>query len=517
MKASKEGTLPVSLAFYVLINLTFLSEYANQLIKDMQNKSVYLQPVLRESRTTSALPLPGAVLTDGVVHSILDPSSPVHLTTQIFRLISITASIGLSLWPADKLVTKLNPYFLKSLTYSKLSVISNWFSKFEARCLFWLLMACKEGQNFGTQFLALSIRVCGLIHSPDDILVRDLLELIVFNKSLLKSEVLLADYLSRVGVHNVQPLSSASNIGTIETSLVKSIEKSKENIEDIKKMYLEKLLKDAHCRHSLAIHSCDNSGIQVMTFSCETVLSQDWQYFPLLETYSMEQNNKKTDTECIPAVRNCLSWLLISNTSTEQSSKADVTAEYCRLATVFLAGNDFFLDPEVHVLLSTLLNEILSVGCLPDMSMKVPGITSCHDFYIQLLNQFQAVSYGDQLFAIFICLPLAMSQPSQFRKSLWMERQEVVRAITLKNEHFEKKILNAFLDPIETELEVVVAYYQCLNLGYARKNVQSFLYHFAVHHIKHFIRLSTNEPERLKFIQYVKNSAKGDLKYDLEI
>ena len=483
----------------------------------MQNKSVYLQPVFKEDRTVSALPLPGAVLKDGVVHPILHPSSPVHLTTQLFRLISITASMGLTLWPADKLVAKLNPVFLKSLTYSKLSVISNWFSKFEARCLFWLLMACKDSTSFGTQLLALSIRVCGLIHSPDDILVRDLLELIVFNKSFLKSEDLLAQYMSRVGVHNVQPLSSASNIGTIETSLVKSIEKSLENIEDIKKMYLEKLLKDAHCRHSLAIHSCDNSGVQVMTFSCETVLSQDWQYFPLLETYSMEQNNKKTDNDCLPAVRTCLSWLLIANTSTEQSSKADVTAEYCRLATVFLAGNDFFLDPEIHVLLSTMLNEILSVGGLPDMSIKVPGISSCHDFYIQLLNQFQAVSYGDQLFAMFVCLPLAMTQPSQFRKSLWMERQEVVRAITLKNGHFQEKIVNAFLEPVETELELVVAYYQCLTLGYARKQVQSLLYSFAVHHIKHFIRLSTNDPERLKFIQYVKNSAKGDLKCDLEV
>jgi hypothetical protein len=36
----------------------------------------------------------------------------------------------------------------------------------------------------------------------------------------------------------------------------------------------------------------------------------------------------------------------------------------------------------------------------------IPGIDSFSDFYFQLVDQFQAVSYGDPLFALFIMLPL---------------------------------------------------------------------------------------------------------------
>jgi hypothetical protein len=37
---------------------------------------------------------------------------------------------------------------------------------------------------------------------------------------------------------------------------------------------------------------------------------------------------------------------------------------------------------------------------------SIPGIDSFSDFYFQLVDQFQAVSYGDPLFALFIMLPL---------------------------------------------------------------------------------------------------------------
>ena len=409
----------------------------------------------------------------------------------------------------------LSSSYLNSMIHSKLSVLSNWFSRFEARLLFWLLMALKDcPASFSAAHHALAIRTCGLLHSPDEILVRDLLELIVFNKSFLKSEDLLAQHLDRISVHETLPLASASTRDSINTSLIRSMEKSMDNIQDIKTMYLEKLLNDTKCRHSLSYHNSENSGVQVLTFECETVLSLDWQYFPLLETYNLEQNNKLTNI-CLPAIMNCLSWLLISNTSTRNSSKAELTSEYCRLATVFLAGNDFFLDAEVHVLLSSLLNEILAGGCLPDMSLNVPGISSGHEFYNQMLNQFQAVSYGDQLFSMFICLPAAVSQPALFRKSLWLERQELVKSITLKKEHFQEKIFEAFLYPFETELELVVSYFQCIILGYIHKKVQSFMYEVAVHHIKHFLIQETSEPEVLKFIDHVKKTVKGELKCDL--
>ena len=272
-------------------------EYFKELLNKWQNNSVYLSSASKESRATSALLLPGAVPNHGIVHPILAPSSPVHLLTQIFRLISISSSAGLSLWPVDYMQDKiLSSSYLNSMIHSKLSVLSNWFSRFEARLLFWLLMALKDcPASFSAAHHALAIRTCGLLHSPDEILVRDLLELIVFNKSFLKSEDLLAQHLDRISVHETLPLASASTRDSINTSLIRSMEKSMDNIQDIKTMYLEKLLNDTKCRHSLSYHNSENSGVQVLTFECETVLSLDWQYFPLLETYNLEQNNKLTN------------------------------------------------------------------------------------------------------------------------------------------------------------------------------------------------------------------------------
>jgi hypothetical protein len=50
------------------------------------------------------------------------------------------------------------------------------------------------------------------------------------------------------------------------------------------------------------------------------------------------------------------------------------------------------------------------------LAVTVPGLSSGHEFYLQLLDQFQAVSYGDQLFAMYIVIPLSMKQPVAFRR-----------------------------------------------------------------------------------------------------
>eukprot|EP00088_Acartia_fossae_P064826 TRINITY_DN7984_c0_g1_i4.p1 TRINITY_DN7984_c0_g1~~TRINITY_DN7984_c0_g1_i4.p1 ORF type:complete len:1077 (+),score=252.19 TRINITY_DN7984_c0_g1_i4:61-3231(+) len=495
------------------------SAIAKKLFSKVYDQSVYLSSVEKEHRSVNGLPITGAVLNSGAVHPVLAPSSPMHLLTQILRLNATCINIDFELLPADIILQGVDDKYLQKLSAQKLSAISNWFSRHESRFLFWLVMCCRN-DGTKTQIHSVALRLCGLLQKPDDILVKELMEQVIFAPKFLRAENLLAHFMGRINVDDVLPLVSATNLNPSSTnnhhSVVNVVEKSVKNIDSIKDMYLTKLLNETHCRFSLAFHNASNDQLKRQTFSGESVLAQDWQYFPLLETYNLEQSGKLKDTsQHLDAMVNCLSWLLISN-ATSSNTCGNRTAEFYRLATVFLAGNDIFLNGDIHILLVALLNEICREGP-PDLAAIVPGITSGHDFYIQLLEQFQAVSYGDQLFAMFICIPLGMSQPEGFRKSLWLERQELLKSITLKKENFGPHVLESFMSPCESELELLVAYYQAIMHGYLRKQVQTFLYDFAVHHLKHFLKEATTDPEKLKFQKFVKENVKGELACDLEL
>ena len=47
------------------------------------------------------------------------------------------------------------------------------------------------------------------------------------------------------------------------------------------------------------------------------------------------------------------------------------------------------------------------------------------------LGQFGALSFGDALFASFVLLPLIQRQPVTFRKAVWGEHSDVLRALTI--------------------------------------------------------------------------------------
>ena len=166
----------------------------------------------------------------------------------------------------------------------------------------------------------------------------------------------------------------------------------------------------------------------------ETILAQDWQFFPLLQMYHMEQNGVRQPVS-INDMKNCLLWLVLTK-SEENPTASQLTARFFRLSTVFLAGNDLFLDPVINLLLFILLQRLLESG-VPDLSLPVPGLTSNHEFYLQLLEQFQAVSYGDQLFSAFIVLPLSLGQPPAFRRSFWTEKVELLNESVHEIESFD--------------------------------------------------------------------------------
>lgn len=114
-----------------------------------------------------------------------------------------------------------------------------------------------------------------------------------------------------------------------------------------------------------------------------------------------------------------------------------MTFRITRLATVFLAGSgnlafnlnahsnrkkisenifpDLFFDPLIHHLLELSVSDLLAESGCPKFNDPIPGLDSFREFYSQLVEQFQAVSYGNDLFALFILLPCTRFNDEKYR------------------------------------------------------------------------------------------------------
>ena len=51
--------------------------------------------------------------------------------------------------------------------------------------------------------------------------------------------------------------------------------------------------------------------------------------------------------------------------------------------------------------------------------------------YLLLIGQFEAVSFGDSLFASYVILPLQQRHDVMYRRAVWGEHSTVLRALTL--------------------------------------------------------------------------------------
>lgn len=65
-------------------------------------------------------------------------------------------------------------------------------------------------------------------------------------------------------------------------------------------------------------------------------------------------------------------------------------------------------------------------------------MSNFQDFYTQLLEQYQSVSYGDVLFGNIILVPLAQKHNTQYRKTLWSEYMGVVQIFNVTAEQVIK-------------------------------------------------------------------------------
>ncbi|NXK54387.1 RPAP1 protein, partial [Chauna torquata] len=226
------------------------------------------------------------------------------------------------------------------------------------------------------------------------------------------------------------------------------------------------------------------------------ILPSDWPFFPLISLY-----NKVTNAETRGAVLNSLpldlvntvtwnlQWILLLETWRAKALQTIPTAaKLARLMCVFLTGGDLFLEAPIHCYAAALL----SVYCQPkaldslNLDAPLPGLASFHDLYISLLEQFEAVSFGDPLFGVFVLVPLQKRFSVHLRLSVFGEHTSILRALGVPLQQFPVP-LTRYTSPPEDNLNLLRLYFRTLVTGALRHAWCPVLYVVAVAHVNSFI------------------------------
>lgn len=62
------------------------------------------------------------------------------------------------------------------------------------------------------------------------------------------------------------------------------------------------------------------------------------------------------------------------------------------------------------------------------------GKSKFENLYVLFLNQFQAASYGDDLFSSLVMIPLAQKYDCKWRKMVWSEHVSALRFLNCKED-----------------------------------------------------------------------------------
>lgn len=113
----------------------------------------------------------------------------------------------------------------------------------------------------------------------------------------------------------------------------------------------------------------------------------------------------------------------------------------------------------------------------------LPEATTLHQFFVELLDLYEGVSYGDHTFGQILYPLLAQRYPADYRIALWSEHTEALR--TMRHSHdqipAETGSLQEYLEPVETNQQVLLAYAGHLQRMTAKSH--PFLHSLATHHV----------------------------------
>ncbi|EFA10420.1 RNA polymerase II-associated protein 1 [Tribolium castaneum] len=390
---------------------------------------------------------------------LLQTNSPIPFLSSLSFFIAASSNYKLKL---DFLRHENVANYLTSLrALDKYHLSDNWFTRIESDLIMNILkISLVVRADLDTRpFYEIAVKCLSIFTSDRKPDIEFILEKIVFSASFYPSEALMRN------------LSIEQRHDCLETSL--------DNLHEILQVYIQVLGLKMDVP-TFATNLCLDHGKG-------SVIPIDWIYTPIIVLYSNQQQNKarQAEAEQVFVIRNCLRWVLIYETYfPELATGVNPTDRFCRIACVFLGSDNLFLIDEIQNLLKLCLRNLMKCENEINFDREIQGLTSFQDFYIQLLEQYQGVSYGDVLFGNFILVPLAQRHSLKWRKTLWSEYMGVVEIF---NVTVEQSVcpLGAFLSPVEEDLSLLKCYRRALVGGAVRKH--SILYTIAKHHVEQYV------------------------------
>lgn len=369
-------------------------------------------------------------------------------------------------------------------------LIQHWFSRLEINLILNILkMVMSISERNTSIYYELAVKclsVFGEEHKKD---LENILNKILFNPKWFPAEVLMQNMKVTSDIHKTSNIDTTSNIHPISnietmshdiTSRIDILQSTMNSLTQVAEVYGQVL--------GLKADPFETHSNLCLAFPIKNLVPVDWIYSPIVLLYSIHQQNKVKypEDQLIFIIKNCLRWIYFYECHfTDLAALINPTERFCRLACVFLAKDDLFLEAEIQNLLELCFNCIIKNDIDNiDFDKPIQGLNNFQDFYIQLLDQYQGVSYGNVLFGNFIVVPCLQKHNVKWRKILW---SEYVGAVQICNVTKNNLLLDleGFLNPVETDVSLLRCYRKAIVNGIVRKG--SALYDIANYHVERFV------------------------------
>ncbi|KAK3093836.1 hypothetical protein FSP39_020762 [Pinctada imbricata] len=461
---------------------------------------------------------------------VVQKLSPIGFTVSILRLANSICHIhkGLQREIVQCVVGEENlcSYHRKMATqYRNNGLRNNHFTMFENLLqYFYLKILTLDTDSIGeerkltvTMLQTLTLNLLTRIHHGNEFIVHDILSTVLFNVNLWRSHPEdMSSALEELTLSDATKLRSATQEEVTFTQ-GQLVTMSRSSLAEVRATYIRSMSvreKVAiHSRQRILLHPFDTESLTT-PYTEENLLPQDWIFMPLIDLYNRfslvgADIQSALSTSELGTVTSVLKWIyLLERSQSQYMSSISPTLKISRIMCTFLTGNDLFLDRTVYCYLAALLREYTSMKLLDKMDFEeeIPGLVSFYDLYVAFLQQYEAVSFGDSLFGCYVMIPLQQRHNLQLRKAIWTEHYGILRILHLPLK--ESLIpIQAYLEPEETDVELVRLYFQGLLSQTVRSMWSPLMYLIAVHHVNRFMYNQDQRNGRLRRLM-VKQSIK---------
>lgn len=262
-------------------------------------------------------------------------------------------------------------------------------------------------------------------------------------------------------------------------------------------------IKPVYMKAFIPMFRRQSESIVSLTPSKKPLFRCDWIYLPLHQLCALEENTRTYDRNDVLC---CLHWVgHLLRTRHRFMRVFPPLVHFTRVASVFLAGPELFLDMEVQGTMLSLLHllEQTALLCRTQRHLDLrdwPGMPSLSDFYLQLLEEYVGDSYGDAVFACWLLVPLQATCDPHFRKLLFAENPEALAMTRLRPEQSVVP-LSRFLEPPEENAFMLETYLKHLLFGRLDRARSPLLHMIAEQSVARFVHSTASSPLKVHLLQ----------------